>query len=339
MLLSNPLTGYMMIEIGISSNRSLGVSSLSPVLTVITPAFNEAENLPIFYKRLKAVANDLGLLWEWLIIDDHSTDNTFDVIVALGEQDSRVKGIRFARNFGSHTAIACGLEHAHGECAVVMAADLQDPPESIPLVLKEWRKGFQIVWGARGKRKGEKARNLFFSRLFFFVMRRIVGIKNMPATGADFFLLDRLVIDALGKFDERNLSLAALLTWMGFNQTIVTYDKQIRMHGISGWNLSKKILIIIDSITSFSYLPIRLMSLMGIFIAFLGFLYAGLVIVRAVAGDPPDGWSSLMVVILLIGGFQMLMLGILGEYIWRSLDESRRRPRYWVENRTYTDKK
>lgn len=306
-----------------------------PLLTVITPAFNEAKNLPEFYRRLVDVVVKENLTWEWIIVDDHSSDGTYQVISELREKDVRVSGVRFARNFGSHTAIACGLDHACGQCAIVMAADLQDPPESIPQVLKEWRNGFHIVWGARGKRVGEKATTVLFSRLFFFMMRYVVGIKNMPASGADFFLLDRLVIEAFRKFDERNISIAALLTWMGFNQTIVTYDKQNRLHGKTGWSLCKKITIVIDSITSFSFFPIRFMSLIGIGISFLGFLYAIVIVVNALAGSPPNGWSSLMVVVLVIGGFQMLMVGTLGEYLWRVLDESRRRPRYLIESKTY----
>ena len=166
------------------------------------------------------------------------------------------------------------------------------------------------------------------------MMRYIIGIKNMPATGADFFLIDRQVIRCLNEFGERNLSIAALINWIGFRQTIVTYDKQARMHGSSGWSLRKKIKIVLDSITSFSFLPIRVMSVVGFCISILGLLYASVVIWSALSGNPPQGWASLMIVILIIGGFQMLMMGILGEYLWRALDESRRRPRYLIEETT-----
>jgi dolichol-phosphate mannosyltransferase len=303
-------------------------------LSVITPAYNEAENLPQLYQRLKNILSSTGLIWEWIIVDDHSTDNTFSEIRKLSDSDSRVRGWRFARNSGSHIAIFCGLEHAKGKCAIVLAADLQDPPESIPALLSEWKQGTRVVWAARANRIGVRKRDLLFSKFFFFMMRNIIGIKNMPPTGADFFLLDRKVISSLLGFGERNLSIAALINWIGFQQSTVTYDKQARMYGSSGWSLKKKIKIFIDSITSFSFFPIRVMSVGGFCISILGFIYAAVVIGNALAGNPPQGWASLMIVILIIGGFQMLMMGILGEYLWRVLDESRRRPKYFVEETT-----
>jgi dolichol-phosphate mannosyltransferase len=303
-------------------------------LSVITPAYNEAESLPQLYQRLKNVLNATGLIWEWIIVDDHSTDNTFSQIKKIRDSDPRIKGWRFARNFGSHIAIFCGLEHAKGKCAVVIAADLQDPPESIPILLDEWKQGSRVVWAARENRPGVKKKDILFSRLFFFMMRRIIGIKNMPATGADFFLIDKKVIRSLLGFGERNLSITALINWIGFQQTTVTYDKKARMHGSSGWSLQKKIKIVLDSITSFSFFPIRVMSIAGFFVSMLGFLYAGVVVWNALSGKPPQGWASLMIVILIVGGFQMLMVGILGEYLWRALDETRRRPKYWIEETT-----
>jgi dolichol-phosphate mannosyltransferase len=164
-------------------------------------------------------------------------------------------------------------------------------------------------------------------------MRRIVGIKEMPATGADFFLVDRRVIDALRQFNESHVSLFALITWLGFRQTTVTYNKHARLHGKSGWNLGKKLKLVVDSITSFSYLPIRLISYLGLGVALVGFLYATLLIGNALLGQPVEGWTSIMVIVLLIGGMQMIMMGVLGEYLWRALDEARRRPRYLVEER------
>jgi len=156
----------------------------------------------------------------------------------------------------------------------------------------------------------------------------------MPASGADFFLLDRQVAEAFAHFNEANVSILALLTWMGFRQAVIGYDKEARLHGRSGWDLKKKLKLLVDSVTSFSYLPIRFMSYLGFVVAFLGFLYAGVVIFNAFHGDPVQGWSSLMVIVLVVGGLQMLMMGILGEYLWRALDESRRRPRYMVEATT-----
>lgn len=303
-------------------------------LSIVTPAYNEAANLPLLYEQLKVVLEQLGIEWEMIIVDDHSRDDTFDTIARLAEKDHRVRGLRLARNSGSHTAVGCGLDAARGDCAIVLASDLQDPPEIIPTMTAEWQKGAQVVWGVRAHRQGESSSTLAFSRFYYVLMRGIVGMREMPTQGADVFLIDRTVIEALRQFRERNVSLFALIMWMGFRQTSITYDKQPRRFGRSGWNLEKKIKLVIDSITSFTYLPIRLMSYVGILFGVLGFLYAAFVIINAVAGNPPQGWSSLIFVVLIIGGIQMVMIGILGEYLWRTLDEARQRPRYLVEAMT-----
>lgn len=302
-----------------------------PVLSVVTPAYNEADNLPSLFERLSQVLGSLEVDWEWIIVDDHSSDGTFAAVRSLVSEDPRVRGFRFARNHGAHTAITCGMHYARGDCAVVMAADLQDPPETLPELLAKWQAGAQVVWAVRAHREGEKARTVGFSRLYYWLMRRVVGMKEMPVTGADFFLIARPVIDALNQFNESNTSLMALITWMGFRQDTITYDKQARLHGQSGWSLEKKLKLVVDSVTSFTYLPIRLMSFLGVIIALLGFLYAGWVIINAMTGRPAFGWSSMMVVLLVVGGIQMIMMGVLGEYLWRALDESRRRPRYILE--------
>lgn len=301
------------------------------LLSVVTPAYNEAQNLPLLYERLSQTASRLGLEWEWIVVDDHSSDGTFAVLTELAERHRELRALRLARNFGSHTAVSCGLHHVSGDCAVVIAADLQDPPETLPLLFAQWCEGAKVVWAVRASREGEKASTIGLSRLYYWLMRHVIGIEQMPATGADFFLIDRRVVDAFRQFNESNISLFALITWMGFRQATVAYVKQARLHGRSGWSLEKKFKLLLDSVMSFSYLPIRLMSYLGFSIALLGFIYAGLIISNAFAGRPPQGWASLMVVVLVIGGIQMLMMGILGEYLWRTLDESRRRPHYLIE--------
>jgi polyisoprenyl-phosphate glycosyltransferase len=303
-------------------------------LSVITPAYNEELNLPVLYERLQAIMRDLDLDWEWIVTDDHSSDRTFEVLSELSRRDDRVLALRFSRNFGSHAGVACGLRHARGDCAVVMAADLQDPPEVIPALVETWRDGAQVVWAARARREGEKASTVGVAGLFYWVMRNVVGLREISATGADFFLIDRNVIDAYSAFGERNVNLFALLVWLGFRQETITYVKEARMHGASSWTLKKKVKLAVDSITAFSYMPVRFMSWLGVFTGLAGFCYAGLVIFNALTGKPVEGWSSLMVAVLLIGGLHMLMLGILGEYIWRALDEARRRPRYTIEAST-----
>jgi polyisoprenyl-phosphate glycosyltransferase len=301
------------------------------LLSVVTPAYNEARNLPVLYERICRVLGVLDTAWEWIVVDDHSSDDTFGVACQLAQSDGRVRASRFARNFGSHTAIAYGLHHARGDCGVVLAADLQDPPETLPRLLCAWREGAQVVWAVREARQGETNSTVAFAGIYYWLMRRVVGIKEMPGTGADFFLLDRAVMSAFGQFKETNVSVLALITWMGFRQTTISYTKEARLHGASGWSLEKKLKLLVDSVTSFTYLPIRLMSYAGFLMAFFGFLYAAFVAIHALTGNPVQGWTSLMIVVMVIGGIQMLMMGVLGEYLWRALDESRRRPRYLVE--------
>jgi len=303
-------------------------------LSIVTPAYNEASNLPVLYGRLAQVLSGMELDWEWIVVDDHSADGTFEVIKDIARRDPRVRAFRFARNFGSHLALACGLREARGDCIAFMAADLQDPPETLPTLMTRWRDGAQVVWAVRARREGETRRTTGFSRLYYWLMRRIVGISEMPSTGADFCLIDRHVANSLLQFGERNLTVFALLTWMGFRQDTITYDKAARLHGSSGWTLEKKLKLVVDSVTSFTYLPIRAMSYVGFVVALVGFAYAGMVVLNALTGRPVEGWSSLIVVVLVLGGVQMIMMGVLGEYLWRALDESRRRPRYLIESTT-----
>ena len=304
------------------------------MISIVTPAYNEAANLPPLYERICTTMEALGHDWEWIVVDDHSADTTFAVVSRLAERDRRVRGLRFARNFGAHTAATCGLHEARGDCVTVLAADLQDPPEVIPQLLAQWQEGAKVVWAARGVREGEKATTIGFSRVYYWLMRNLVDMKEMPPTGADFFLLDRAVVDTFCRFGESNASILALITWMGFRQATITYDKAARVHGRSGWSLKKKLKLVVDSVTSFSYVPIRFMSYLGIAVAFAGFAYASLVILNFLRGAPVQGWSSLMVAVLVVGGLQMVMMGVLGEYLWRALDESRRRPRYIIEATT-----
>ena len=304
-----------------------------PDISLVAPAYGEAKNLPILYDRITAVMDGLGRTWEWVIVDDHSPDDTFDVITELARRDGRVRGVRLARNYSSHTAITCGLHHARGACAVVLAADLQDPPEVIPQLLEPWKRGAQVVWAVRGKRLGEKRRTLFSAKLFYVFVRNFVGMKEMPATGADFFLLDRLAIDGFCRFGETNVHILALITWMGFRQETIVYDKQARLHGESAFNLRKRMTLVLDCVTSFTTRPIRLMGLVGFLVALAGFVLAGRIVweVFVLDAGPPEGYASLMVALLVIGGIQMLMMAVLGEYLWRALDEARRRPRFLIE--------
>ena len=306
----------------------------TPILSIVTPAYNEAENLPRLYERVQALDwRGLGLDFELLIVDDHSTDGTPAIIDALTARDPRVKTLRFSRNFGSHAGCTAGLEHATGAAAVVLAADLQDPPETIPALVAAWRAGAATVWAVRGEREGESLQTRVTARIFYSLIRRMTRMA-MPPQGVDFFLLDRAVIEALRAAPERNTSLIGQIQWLGFEQSSLVYTKQARETGRSKWTLTKRIKLSIDWVVGFSYFPIRFMSAIGLFFACAGFLYALFLIVRRfVFVVPVEGWTSLISVVLITSGVQLVMLGVLGEYLWRSFDASRQRPRFIIERR------
>jgi len=301
------------------------------VISIITPAFNEAANLKDLHARIVETMTKLGVTWEWIVVDDHSRDETFAVLRRLSANDSRVRGVRLARNSGSHVAIACGMHHASGDAVVMMAADLQDPPETIGAMLDRWSRGAQIVWAVRRSRPGDRS-HAGFAALYYWVVRRIVGLREMPARGADFFLADRRVVEAFRGFPERPTSVFNQLTWMGFRQEHVEYDKQPRAAGASGWTLSRKIRLVIDSVTAFSTAPLRWCAYIG-----AAMLVVALALtVPGVALLPELGGGLLLVLAVLFGisGVQMLALAAVGEYVSSALAEARRRPPYVIEAST-----
>jgi glycosyltransferase involved in cell wall biosynthesis len=303
-------------------------------LSVVVAAYNEESNLPLLYQRVIALDwAGLGLEPELLFVDDHSGDRTPQVLAELAARDPRVKVLRFSRNFGSHKAFTAGLEHCTGEAAVILAADLQDPPETIPLLVEKWRAGSRVVWAQRADREGESLPTRICSRLYYHLMRRFAEVRP-PPKGADFLLVDRRVIAALKAAPEKHTSLLSLIQWMGFDQSHIEYTKEARHSGRSKWTLRKKFKLAVDSFVSFSYAPVRLMSAVGLIFALTGFLYALLTMGRSLLhGIPVQGWASLMCVLLIVSGVQLVMLGVLGEYLWRAFDEVRGRPRYIVEQR------
>src|SRR5258706_1887196 len=270
----------------------------------------------------------IGGEWEWIIVDDHSRDDTFAVIESLALRDARVRGFRLARNSGSHVAITCGLHHVDGDAAVMMAADLQDPPETLTAMLDKWRHGAQVVWAVRRERPGGTS-HARFAAFYYWIMRHVVGMKEMPARGADFFLIDRAVVEAFRRFPERNVSVLALITWLGFRQESVEYDKRPRAAGQSGWTLARKITLVIDSVTSFSDFPIRLCTYAGL--ALIAVALVILIVSIMLLPTLLAGLLFVLAVLIGLAGLQLLALGIVGEYVWRALDEARRRPAYLIE--------
>jgi polyisoprenyl-phosphate glycosyltransferase len=302
------------------------------MLSILTPAFNEAGNLEALYARVVAAATELGVEWEWLLVDDHSRDETFAVIQRLAAADARVRGVRLARNSGSHVAITCGLHLVRGDAAVMMAADLQDPPETLGVMLERWKAGANVVWAVRRQRPGQST-HAGFAAIYYWVLRRFAGFKDMPAKGADFFLVDRAVIDAFRQFPERSVSVLALVMWLGFRQEFIEYDKQPRTSGQSGWTLARKITLVVDSVTAFSDAPIRACTLLGFALLAAGIVVAGAGLVRWAQ----TGKGHLVVMVGAVagmGGLQLIAIGLVGEYVWRALEESRRRPQFVIEAAT-----
>jgi dolichol-phosphate mannosyltransferase len=303
------------------------------LVSVVTFTYNERENLPVLYERLCRVFESVepaGIgprAWEFIVVDDHSTDGTFEIIRRLAAEDPRVRGIRLSRNFGSHVAKTCGLHHARGRCAIALASDLQDPPEVLPDMLAAWKDGAQVVAAVRRRRLGEGPFVVWTSRLYRWTLRKILGLKEMPATGAGLFLLDRQALDALSQFREADITVIPLIHWMGFRRTEVPYDQPARLFGRSRWTLGMKLKLFVDSATGFSDRPIQWIIAMGLLVTLAGLTYAAWI---AIAGTTA-GWSVVFAAVLLVGGLHLTALGVLGAYVWRALVQSRRRPQYLIE--------
>lgn len=310
-----------------------------PVISVVIPAYNEEGNITALYESLIKTAANLPYDFKFVFVDDCSKDKTADILDGLRKKDPRMDIIRFSRNYGSHAAISAGLLYSQGDAAMIIAADLQDPPDIVvPKMLAEWRKGYRVVWGVRDERKGERFSTILFSRLFYFLMNSFTS-AHQPPSGIGAILLDSVVVETFNKSSEKNASVAMLIAWMGFSQSTISYVRQARHSGKSKWTFTKKLKLSIDSFISFSYLPMRFMSLLGMLCTIFGLIYcADIVVSKTMKNIAVEGWSSLMIVILLIGGIQMIMLGILGEYLWRTYDEVRKRPGYIIERNTISEK-
>jgi glycosyltransferase involved in cell wall biosynthesis len=305
--------------------------------SVVVPVFNERGNLRAMHEALGALAASEPILdWEFLFVEDGSTDDTFAVLTELHHADQRVKIVRLSRNHGSHVAATAGLRFASGDAAVIIAGDMQDHPREISRFLAKWREGFHVVWAVRAKRQDSWA-DRTLSAVFSALIRRI-ALPNYPKKGTgSFCLLDRKVIDGLNASPEHNRLISGLILLAGFRQTQIEYDRLERHTGVSKWSLRRKINLTIDTIVSFSSVPIRLTSMLGIFIATMSFVYAGyLTIDTLIYGRQVEGWATIIVLMLGLGGLQLFVLGVLGEYLWRVADEVRRRPLFLVQDLTGT---
>lgn len=309
-----------------------------PKLSIVIPVFNEEAVIPPLLDRLRRCLDRLSpLVTEVILVDDHSSDRSLDLLKDVYRSDPRFRYARLAKNCGSHIAILAGLAQARGECAVFLAADLQDPPELILQMLDLWRAGHHIVWAVREEREGVSKIDVFLSNTFYRLLN-LLGEVNLPPRGSDFALLDHKAVDALLRSAGSDPSLGGEIARLGFASTQISYTKEKRAAGSSKWTLKKKLKAFADAFVSFSYAPLRAMSYLGMMCSVLGFLYALLVIgLRLVTRTPVQGWSSLIVVVLVLGGVQMMMLGVLGEYLWRTLEAARHRPAYFLVETSETD--
>jgi len=309
-----------------------------PQLSIVIPVYHEEAVLPALWQRLRCFADRLiPLVTEIILIDDHSSDRSPELLKQFCQQDSRFRYARLAKNSGSHVAILAGLAQARGACAVFLAADLQDPPELILQMLDLWRAGHHVVWAVREERQGVSKMDLLLSNTFYRLLN-ILGEVNLPPRGSDFALLDRKAIDALLQSAGSDPSIGGEIARLGFSAAQVAYTKEQRAAGTSKWTVKKKLKAFADAFVSFSYAPLRAMSYLGMACSLLGFAYALLVIVvRLTTRTPVQGWASLIVVVLVLGGVQMMMLGILGEYLWRTLEAARHRPTYFLEETSEAD--
>jgi dolichol-phosphate mannosyltransferase len=300
------------------------------LVSVVVPVYFNAPSLPELVRRLGIVARGLAPAeFEFVFVDDGSGDASFDVLAELGRSDRRVRVLRLSRNFGSNAALLAGITYARGDCVVMLAADLQDPPELIPEMVDAWERGAEVVLAARRRRADPLITRVFaagFNRLF----RRFV-FPDWPEGGCDFMLVSRRVRTILTQLCERNSYIFGQAMWAGFRRHVIYYDRVEREYGRSRWTKLKKIKYFIDAFTAFSYLPVRMASLLGFALAGAGFIYAAAVVIARLANLIQEpGFAALMVVVLLAAGAQLVVIGLIGEYLWRVLEESRRRPAFLI---------
>ena len=300
-------------------------------LTVVVPAYNESAGLREFHARLTAVLDALDLDCAVLYVDDGSRDDTWMVMESLRAADPRVATLRLSRNFGKELALTAGLDHADADAVVVIDADLQDPPELIPQFVAAWREGCDVVYGTRSTRAGESGVKKFTSAAFYRLMERL-SHTPVPRDTGDFRLLGRRALDALKLVRERQRFMKGLFAWVGFRQASIVYERDPRCAGQSKFNYWRLWNFALEGITSFSTAPLRLATYVGLFTAFAAFLFGLYVFGKAIVyGDPVRGYPTLLLVILFLGGVQLMALGMIGEYLGRLYMEAKQRPLYLVD--------
>lgn len=306
-------------------------------LSVVVPAYNEQEVLPELYRRLKQVLDPLCDHYEVIFIDDGSSDGTLELIRQLQAQDSHVGYIQLSRNFGKEIAMTAGLDAAAGDAVIVIDADLQDPPEVIPDLVRRWQEGYDVVYARRVSREGESWFKKATAHAFYRLVKR-VGPVSIPEDVGDFRLMNHRAVVALRSLKERHRFMKGLFAWIGYKQTAINYQRDRRFAGITKWNYWKLWNFALDGITSFSIAPLKIATYLGLLVAGIAFLYALVVVYKTlVFGDPVRGYPSLMVVVLFLGGVQLVSIGIIGEYLGRMFDETKNRPLYLIDQMVSSD--
>ncbi|MCS7178761.1 MAG: glycosyltransferase family 2 protein [Anaerolineae bacterium] len=302
----------------------------SPRISIVAPVFNEEETLPEFYRRVQAVMEGLGESWELVLVDDGSADGSFAICRDLHQQDSRVRVVRLARNFGHQIAITAGMDHARGDAVVTIDSDLQDPPEVIPELVARWREGYHIVYGVRSEREGETWFKLFTARLFYRLIAALTDIR-IPMEAGDFRLLDRRVVEEMRRMREHRRFIRGMTCWVGYRQIGVPYHRHARFAGQTKYPFRKMLRLALDAITGFSDLPLRLAWTFGAILLVLGVLLGLILLILRLTGQAPlAGQGVVLTVALILSGTQLLFLGVMGEYLARIYDEVRNRPLYVV---------
>jgi len=305
---------------------------MNPLISLVIPMFNEEENIRELYERSKKTLETIGS-HEIIFVNDGSRDRTLEKILELADKDKNVKIIDFSRNFGHQTAITAGMDNSQGEAVVIMDGDLQDTPETILELVKKWKEGYEVVYAKRRTRKDS-----FFKRAtayaFYRIIKKIANIDITEDTG-DFCLLDKKVIDALKKIKEHSRFVRGLTSWVGFKKGIILFDREERKRGNTSYPLKKMLKFAYDGITSFSYFPLKMATYLGVFSAFMGFIWGIYAIYQKIYNPETTvpGWTTVVVAIFFLGGIQLIVLGMIGEYIGRIYTEAQNRPPYIVRQK------
>jgi polyisoprenyl-phosphate glycosyltransferase len=305
------------------------VSALAPTVSVVVPIYNEVDTVPELHRRLTAVLAPDGD-YELVLVDDRSTDGSWEALLGIAAEDPRVRLVRLSRNFGHQIAISAGLDAARGDAVVLMDGDLQDPPELIPQLLQRWRDGYDVVYAVREHREGETAFKRGSAKAFYGLLGRMSHVE-IPADAGDFRLLSRRAADAVRGMSERARFLRGMTSWIGFRQIGVPYRRDARYAGETKYPLRKMVRFALDATISFSTAPLRFVSTLGLAMVVFCLGYLVYTLIRFATGHTVAGWTSLVVILLLIGGIQLLSLGIVGQYVARIFDEAKGRPLYLVD--------